>query len=316
MPGLTKRILLSPLLCLLVSPLVAEEAGEHRVVAVSVLNREGKAVEGLTAANFRGEFRGQPVNIHSVSWDESPRTVLMLIDASQSIAKNASTWQLTRSAAKKIGESLRPTHEVGLVIFSEKMSNQEILDGGSGSEKLETILRDIESNPRKLGVNTFLYNAIAMAAGLGLSGRPVQVLFVVSDGVDTKSAMGEEDLLHELAFRGTRVFYLLLPPSPDDSRRVDGWARRHSNDVVNVTGGGKIELGRGRSVKKDALAGLPALIESATRTYWIEVEFMQSVDKRRDWTLEVVDENGKKRKDVEVAYPRLLLPLDSKPPAN
>ncbi|MFQ5694985.1 MAG: hypothetical protein ACE5HB_03260 [Terriglobia bacterium] len=38
----------------------------------------------------------------------------------------------------------------------------------------------------------------------------------------------------------------------------------------------------------------------------------RAVDKKREWRLEVVDERGKKRKDVKLAYPRLLFPLSDR----
>jgi hypothetical protein len=43
-----------------------------------------------------------------------------------------------------------------------------------------------------------------------------------------------------------------------------------------------------------------------------ELSLDSAVDKPRNWKLETVGSDGKKRKDVEVAYPRLLVPLSDK----
>ncbi len=40
--------------------------------------------------------------------------------------------------------------------------------------------------------------------------------------------------------------------------------------------------------------------------YRVEVELPREVDKAREWELEVVGADGKKRKDVRVVYPRRL----------
>ncbi len=54
---------------------------------------------------------------------------------------------------------------------------------------------------------------------------------------------------------------------------------------------------------------LPPLYQAITHAYRLEVEFPETIDKRRQWELKVVDANGKELKNVEVLYPRLLLPL-------
>jgi hypothetical protein len=63
-------------------------APERRTLAVSVLDKDGKAVHGLTAENFRGECRGQPVRILSAAEDSSPA-------ASPSSLIAAGAWGLT-----------------------------------------------------------------------------------------------------------------------------------------------------------------------------------------------------------------------------
>lgn len=67
-------------------PLHAQTAQpERRTIAVSVLDKGGKAVHGLTAENFRGEFRGQAVRILSATEDSSPRRIAIVVDTSGSM---------------------------------------------------------------------------------------------------------------------------------------------------------------------------------------------------------------------------------------
>ena len=55
--------------------------------------------------------------------------------------------------------------------------------------------------------------------------------------------------------------------------------------------------------------------EQMAEFYRVEMELPVAVDKARDWKLEVVDAKGKRRKDVEVVYPRKLVPCAAASPA-
>jgi hypothetical protein len=44
----------------------------------------------------------------------------------------------------------------------------------------------------------------------------------------------------------------------------------------------------------------------AAHFYQVEIELQSNLEKERRWTLEIVDERGKKRKDVQVSFPQEL----------
>src|SRR5205085_5721081 len=65
-----------------------DQEGERRVVVVDVLDRQGNHVSDLTSANFRAEFRGQPVTILSVTEDTTPHRIAVVVDVSASEAES------------------------------------------------------------------------------------------------------------------------------------------------------------------------------------------------------------------------------------
>src|SRR3972149_2012270 len=78
----------------------------RRTLAVNVLDEQGNQVSGLTAANFRAEFRGQPVKILSAALDTQPRRIVLLVDVSESMAARVGKGEL---AARPAGDSSDPS---------------------------------------------------------------------------------------------------------------------------------------------------------------------------------------------------------------
>lgn len=149
-------------------PLQPQEVARPRVLAVNVIDRNGSQVSGRAAANFRGEFRGQPVQILSAAWIRLP-------------AASPSWW------------------------------------------------------------------------------RP---------GLEFPQA--------------------------------ESWTRR----LPEATGG--------LVVRDESLEEVRSFGPLIAEVYRLEVALPQEIDKPREWKLEVVDAGGRKRKDVRVAYPRLLVPKEQK----
>lgn len=78
------------------------QGGERRVVLVNVLDEAGNHVSGLNTANVRGECRGQPVTVLSVTEDTAPRRIAVIVDVSASQEGAALAW---RSIAEATGGS-------------------------------------------------------------------------------------------------------------------------------------------------------------------------------------------------------------------
>src|SRR5512139_2493676 len=88
------------LLCTFVPSLESQETTRtERTILATVIDEQGSIVKGLTAGNFRGKFRGKPVQINSVKFDSGPRRVVILLDASGSMVTSPK-WALARALAQ------------------------------------------------------------------------------------------------------------------------------------------------------------------------------------------------------------------------
>jgi hypothetical protein len=85
----------------------------HRIVSVSVADRNWAPISDLKPEDFRGEFRGKPVKILSVVPDNGPHRIVIVLDASGSIGpqqtgmSGQSNWPVARQMASHLAE-IRP----------------------------------------------------------------------------------------------------------------------------------------------------------------------------------------------------------------
>ena len=286
---------------------------ETRVAPVSVVDRDGKPVLGLTAANFKGEFRGQPVRIEDVTLQGGQRHIAVLLDVSISIKKNPTAWELAWAAAQDLMLTLQPPHLFSMVTVSDKAIYRTAISAGV-EQDISAALRGLEAEAQTQGGTSSLFDAMLGVSELKLSGRPPDLLYVISDGIDNTSRNGVETVEAKLAASGVRPFFLLLPPV--DEPYLARLARKRVRRIAEACGGRVIDFSRGEYNKTDPFASTRPLYDSMIRPYAITVALPVQVDRPREWKLEVVDERGKKLKNVELAYPHLLVPLSGATTAN
>src|SRR3972149_226841 len=104
-----RALLAVPLLLLVGAALEAlaqacpgEGGPRRRTLAVNVLDEQGNQVSGVTAANFRAEFRGPPGKILSAALGTQPRRIVLLLDTSGSMAARVGKWELAAEAAEDL----------------------------------------------------------------------------------------------------------------------------------------------------------------------------------------------------------------------
>lgn len=290
--------------------------GERRVIPDSVLDRDGKFVAGLTAANFRGEFRGQPVKILSAELDTNPRRIVLLVDVSRSMENPREKWDLAWAAAEDAVSSLAPTNSVAFCTFSEGVEQH------TGFTREAKELRDALALAKARGTKeeaTYLFKAIIqISQGWSPPGFG-DAIYVLTDGLDTSGPAGlvsvqvasggvpasREQAEIEATRSSVRIFTLEFnfndPAEYPVATGVRGLPQR--------TGGLRLEVVDRKLAPAELIAQTRVLREAATAAYRLVIELSRSVDKQREWNLEVADAQGEKLKDVQVAYPRLLVPV-------
>ena len=280
---------------LLVGPVppVRGQEGERHVILVNVLDREGNQVRGLGAANFRGEYRGQPVTILSASEDRSPRRIAVILDRSESQMRAGA---LVLESVQALINTLTPHHSVVIGTVAESIRQHTELT--NDRQVLEQALRDVAAS--KTAGYSSLRDAVLRACQGLHSTQSGDVVLLFSDCDDTTSADDPRRLVTTAAQTGVRVFGVLTPGElrPSEARGAASWM-----SVLTEATGGSV------SWLESFQRGLPSLHSMITDVYRLEVAFPQPVDEPRKWNLEVVGPDGKALPKVRLVYPHLVAPM-------
>lgn len=313
---------------------VGAETQERRVIAVSVVDKEANFVGGLTADNFRGEFRGKEVKILSVEPNTEPRKVIVLVDssvdlvptnfvASASNASGGNTWQVAWRTASHAVSHLgiaQPTAlltlgdrlqaETGFTrntnVLLEKLLSAEARIRAATKARLESRQpSNVDSQP---GI---LDGVLSLARDSRIRWRPGDAILVIGTMEDSRSSAKLEDVQKELTQRGLRLFSVWT------NEELTGYQSAHfhkgrfsGKKLSEATGGHWVQAKLTKSSLKRMHKTMKPLYTMVRYFYQVEIKVPQNLGKNRKWKLRVVDERGKGMKGVTVAYPRIFLPLE------
>jgi Ca-activated chloride channel family protein len=146
---------------------------------VTVMDRNGRFIPGLTKKSFKISENGVPQKITYFQSEEQPFTVVLVIDTSPSTRYKIDEIHY---AAVTFVNHLRPTDKVLVVAFDQRV---KLLTPEPTSEKRVLYAAIYKS---AFGSGTSLYDAVDAVVSLDLKnapGRKAIVLF--TDGVDTTS---------------------------------------------------------------------------------------------------------------------------------
>lgn len=159
-------------------------------IPVSVFDRNGLYIPGLTKENFKVFEDGVEQEITYFGTSDKPFTVILLLDTSISFEDVIKEVQ---EAAVKFVEQLKPADSVLVVEFD---GNMHVLTEATNDR--ERIFKAIRKSD--IGSGTSLYDAVDYSLKKKLAkvdGRKAIVLF--TDGVDTTSTRSTYDLSVDLA---------------------------------------------------------------------------------------------------------------------
>ena len=174
--------------------------------------------------------------------------VTLVLDTSSSL--DGPAFEQVKKDIQAMADRLRPTDRIRLITFASDVTDVFGLQPGTAVLPLDRI---------SAGGTTGLYDAIAAALMVSPSSERPQLVFVVSDGLDTASYTNPRRL-DALARNSSATLYLgLVPASIPPSVGLNGQLRAISvrptvpfrqllNEAVTVTGGVVIEAGTGDSL--------------------------------------------------------------------
>ncbi len=297
----------------------------HRTLPFNVEDANGIQIHGLKPADFQAKSRSGLVKILSILPDERPHRIVMLLDASASMAPK---WKRALVTASALAEAKLPNTELALLIFGDKTYEQ--ISFSEGQRAVAERLRQLCANTKDLGNllhgKTALYDSLV--AGLQLLGTSTSadILYLVSDGADTASHAKFDQVAHRLTSSEARLFVSLVldanwgisatsdslgahrTPNPEE---IDG--PRDLEALVRKTGGETIVPFNSRphfrpEKMEQIKAALDDFHQSMIRSYLLEVDLPGLPDKKGTWELKPSNENKERWKNVRVTYPEELEP--------
>jgi VWFA-related protein len=194
---------------LAVAPLLGagQDRPETRIaVHVAVEDAKGTPVSGLPAAAFTLAVDGQPHAIESIAAASEPLSLLLLVDASRSMAPHGGKLERT---VKRFVASLHAGDRIRTGVIDDEIAFAPAFTSATSSFRL--MPRDpivVRERPKTEG--TPLWDAIHQAAGLLGAEDGRRILLVFSDG----RTSGNQHSLEEAAeFAGdTNVSVIALAP--------------------------------------------------------------------------------------------------------
>lgn len=252
------------------TPPVAEEDEVVKVetsivtMPVSVVDRDGRFVSGLTQKDFRVFENGVEQKIEYFQSVEQPFTVVLMLDVSPS-----TQWQIEeiQQAAISFVDQLRPSDRVMVISFDE---NVHVLSQATNNRaQLRHAIQQAE-----IGDGTSLYESVDYVLNQELpriQGRKAVVLF--TDGVDTTSRRANYQSTVTDVEESEALFYPIRYNTQRDNnpggwgggrRRRGGW----TDAIGIILGGGNVQLGRGSagSSSQEYATGLQYLETLAQNT--------------------------------------------------
>jgi Mg-chelatase subunit ChlD len=301
---------------------VGQSCPPHYVI-VSAFDQAGRPVTDLGASNFRASRRKHTLDVLSASFRRDPSfRVVLVLDAGGSMAgrhRGEDKWEIARTAALEFLSAAPPQAQISLITFAGTTDYQ--FDSSGGRKPIEDWLNGEETLESKaFKGKTSLYSTLLDTVKSLEPAHPGDAIYVVSDGYD-KGDADRSAVAAELRSSGVRLFTFLLndatviplgvtPPTElhEMARASGGLAFRLKEETA---GSGWAGSGFVPHYSYQKMAGF-----ARNASHWVEgaiIDFYVLSIQEHDgssgageWKLEVVDSQGRERKDVVLAYPAAI----------
>jgi VWFA-related protein len=227
--GVATAVVVTPGSSLHESVRVASRTVDRVVLSVTVADREGRPVRGLTLDDFVVEEEGREQRLETVRPERRPLSVAILLDTSSS---TRGLWPQLRRAAPAFARTLGPEDAAQVVAFS------------GPARLIAGFTRDVQAIEASMarfrgwGGDTSLYDTLATVGvelAWGRGGR--QVVVLLTDGVDTISRIDFPRLRNYLRRTEVTVETFLLPPEGGGAELDYGRFLRDITVLSRETGG-------------------------------------------------------------------------------
>jgi VWA domain-containing protein len=272
-------------------------------ILVNVVDKQGKIVLGLPPESFQLSAGDGAVTVKSAQGGTGHRVVL-LVDVSGSISKSEHTWQLARVLAGNLLVAGPSSARVALVLFSD-----HIIDTIGFDQLTSEIVERLAKMENGKG-RTAILDSIDYSIKLLQPAEVGDVIYIISDGGENASKVHRSDIETKLLGQGIRLFAFILQPKTPFVTPEEATGPTLLLELTRLTGGAIVDEDSVAAL--DARPQLSALLhrgyDEMAHFYNLQLSIPDRWAKKERLRLEILDEDGKKRKDVSVFYPQYLLP--------
>jgi len=283
-----------------------------RTVTVGALTDRGEAVTDLARESFTASLHKKPVQIRSVTPNDLPPRVMMLLDASGSVSVVAADWQRAVSIASSIARTLPTGSQIGLVVFAGKIDIY--VDLTTDRSKVQGELETLKKGPPVSVLGTALWDSVSKIVATEFSvPREGDSIYAITDGDDTASFIKVNDISKALVAKHIRLFGF-IDRSNESALIAGGGSMVTLRRIVSATGGYAIIVNRnhlemsplpaGVFQKPNELEKLLAIqLNQISQFYSLGIELPESLGKDQDWQLRPVDSSPR---NFLITYPHTL----------
>jgi hypothetical protein len=339
-PGMTVGlyVILAPLMLSLICVefgRAQQESCREQTVPVSVYDSKGLWVPDLAPADFEGSYLGKSIRVSSVSPEQGPHRVMLVLDTSGSMGDSinnntnfpiacyvcsveppnvppgaAQNWSFPILIARDLLTQIPPDTEIGIEFFSGSIRNT--LLPTTDHKKLMDELATLRSR-KDLQGPTALWDAIHESVNLfGSSHVGVgDAVYVITDGRDNASRWRPQDVSGTLRGAGIRLFAFELHSETRVAMMRERPQAKTLQQIVQDTGGLRMVYAEDDGALVDR-SGKPTqrgreldnLYRQILHFHLLTIDLPGAVNDRQDWTLALT--GTAKTKSRVLVYPHAL----------
>jgi hypothetical protein len=280
----------------LAAPAVAQNCTTY-VVVDPFNSKTERGIDGLTAERFQASMGNASLPVVSATQSFNNR-VLVLTETSGS-ADNKEIDALVRGIAAK-ARTAPAGRPIAFGVFAEEaIIGKEFLDD---PRKRSSAIDEVFAQAARLpGKSVALFDSLHQAVAVFGPHQPGDTILLLTDGHDSKSKRNPNDMEKEFAASGTRLLVVIRPKFTPTG--VFGDFSQHTREedlslkiLSSSTGGAYTGFRNDR------------FLEFAWVGYLLGIQAPATLDKPKEWKLQIKAPNGKIDKNVFLYSPWHLTP--------
>jgi hypothetical protein len=290
-------------------------------LGMNVVLRNGKNVQGLTAQNLTGQTKRDAVAIESLSFDTSPRRILLVLDMGHNLNADARKAQL--EIASYLLNGARETDSFALLTARGTLRE---VGFGQSRDAILTAINELHDKKAGPSTNHSILDAVSEGIGWFQNPRPGDAIILMASEIEQNKSAQFSQVVNALAKNHIRLFSFAFGPILAGTymgplQPGDGWAfiknEENLNSLTWNSGGYMVVEDAGDPWKEYKLtdAHLKEVLETAARMYIAIAAFYRmsvrvpaGLKHREPWKLDLTADARNKVPYAYVAYPRFLEP--------